>query len=120
MKNLVQPGRTITVTAPANVESGEGVLIGQLFGVCAGDAASGATLDLVTEGVFDLAKATADIFTVGAPVYWDAELKKARSGNDEDSNSAGANEALIGVAVAVAGAGASTVRVKLGQPVTLV
>lgn len=120
MKNLVQPGRTITVTAPANVESGEGVLIGQLFGVAAGDAENGASLDLVTEGVFDLAKATAAVFTVGAPVYWDTASREANSGEDDDSNSAGDNEALIGVAVAAAGAGASTVRVKLCTPVTLV
>lgn len=121
MKNLVQPGRTITVTAPATVESGEGVLIGQLFGVAAGDAANGASLDLVTEGVFDLDKWTTAVFTVGAPVFWDVATKSARTGNDEDSNSAGDNEALIGVAVAASGVGASTVRVKLApSPVTLV
>jgi predicted RecA/RadA family phage recombinase len=120
MKNYVQPGHNVTVAAPADTTSGQGVLIGQLFGVACGDAANGADLDLATVGVFDLAKAATAVFTVGAPVYWDADTKTARSGNDEDSNSAGTNEALIGVAIAAAGNGAATVRVRLGAPVQLV
>jgi predicted RecA/RadA family phage recombinase len=118
MKNLVQPGRTITVTAPANVESGEGVLIGQLFGVAAGDADNGESLDLVTEGVFDLAKNSASVFTVGAPVYFNPTDGNAHSNADEDSNSGGTVQ--IGVAVAAAGAGAATVRVRLTQPAVAV
>jgi predicted RecA/RadA family phage recombinase len=120
MKNLVQKGETLTLAAPYAVDSGEGVLIGQLFGVASGDAENGASVDIATVGVFDLAKTSAAVFTVGAPVYFDTATKTCRSGNDDDSNSAGENDALIGVAVAAAGAGASTVRVKLGQPVTLV
>jgi predicted RecA/RadA family phage recombinase len=121
MKNYVQPGNNITLAAsPYAVDSGEGVLVGQLFGVACGDAANGAEVDIATVGVFDLAKTSAAVFTVGAPVYFDAATQTCRSGNDDDSNSAGDNEALIGVAVAAAGAGATTVRVKLGTPVTLV
>lgn len=115
MKNLVQPGRTITVTAPANVDSGEGVLIGSLFGVAAGDAETGESLDLVTEGVFDLAKNAASVFTVGALVYFNATDGVCHSNAEEDSNSGGT--VRIGVAVAAAGAGGATVRVRLTQPV---
>ncbi len=118
MKNLVQPGRTITVTAPATVDSGDGVLIGSLFGVAAGDAATGESLDLVTEGVFALAKNSASVFTVGAFVYFNATDGNAHSNADEDSNSGGT--VRIGVAVAVAGAGATTVRVRLTQPAVAV
>lgn len=120
MKNYIQPGNNLTVAAPYAVDSGQGVLIGQIFGVACGDAGNGAEVDIATVGVFDLAKWTTAVFTVGAPVYFDTATKSVRSGNDDDSNSAGDNEALIGVAVAAAGAGASTVRVKLGPPVTLV
>jgi predicted RecA/RadA family phage recombinase len=120
MKNYVSPGNNLTVSAPYAVDSGVGVLLGQIFGVACSDADNGAEVDIATVGVFDLAKATAAVFTVGAPVYFDTATKTCRSGGDDDSNSAGDNEALIGVAVEAAGAGASTVRVKLGQPVTLV
>lgn len=122
MQNLVQPGRTITVTAPANVESGEGVLIGQLFGVAAGDADNGASLDLVTEGVFSLPKESADVFaSVGLPVYWEPTAKLVRSHSDTDSNSSGDTAALVGVTVEAAGTGVTTVKVKLApSPVTLV
>lgn len=120
MKNFVQMGNNLTLAAPYAVDAGQGVLIGQIFGVAAGDADNGADVDISTVGVFDLAKGPGDVFAVGAPVYFDVELRLCRSSGDQDSNSAGTNEALIGVAVAAVGAGATTVRVKLGTPVTLV
>jgi predicted RecA/RadA family phage recombinase len=120
MKNFIQPGDNLKVAAPYAVDSGQGVLIGQLFGVANSDADSAADVVISTVGVFDLAKPSAAIFTVGAPVYFDTASKTCRSGGDDDSNSAGDNEALIGVAVAAAGAGATTVRVRLIQPAVAV
>jgi predicted RecA/RadA family phage recombinase len=38
MKNFVQPGNTITLTAPYAVASGDGLLVGYIFGVAAGTA----------------------------------------------------------------------------------
>lgn len=120
MKNYIQPGANLDVSAPYEVNSGEGVLIGQLFGIANADAANGAAVVITTEGVFDIAKESAGVFaSVGAPVYFDIATKTARSHSDADSNSAGESEALIGVTVAAAGAGATTVRVKLGVPVAL-
>lgn len=120
MKNYVQPGVNLTLSAsPYAVDSGQGVLAGQLFGIACGDAENGAEVTIQTEGVFDIAKDSADVFTLGAPVYFDTATKTARSHTDTDSNSAGESEACIGVAVEAAGAGASTVRVKLGVPVAL-
>lgn len=119
MKNFVQPGDNLTVAAPYAVDSGEGVLIGQLFGIACGDAENGAEVDIATAGVFDIAKESADVFTVGAPVYFDTATKTARSHGDADSNSAGESEALIGVCTQAAGAGATTVRVKLCTPIAL-
>ena len=40
MKNYVQPGNTITLTAPYAVTSGDGFLVGSIFGVAAGDGPS--------------------------------------------------------------------------------
>ena len=120
MRKFVQPGRNIDVAAsPYEVDSGQGVLVGSLFGIANADAANGAPVVITTEGVFDITKNAADVFTVGAPVYFDTATKTARSHTDTDSNSAGDSEAQIGVAVAAAGAGASTVRVKLCTPVAL-
>ena len=39
MKNFIQPGDSLTVSAPYAVTSGQGVLIGALFGIAAYDAA---------------------------------------------------------------------------------
>ena len=36
MKNYVQPGNTITLTAPYTVASGDGLLVGSIFGIAAG------------------------------------------------------------------------------------
>lgn len=119
MKNFVQPGNNLTVAAPYAVNSGEGVLVGQLFGIAASDADNGADVDIATVGVFDIAKPSTHQFAVGAPVYFDTATKTARSHGDADSNSVGASEACIGVAVATASSSASTVRVKLGVPVAL-
>lgn len=119
MKNYVQPGDNLTVAAPYAVDSGQGVLIGQIFGIACGDAENGAEVDIATVGVFDIAKPSAVTFAVGEPVYFDTTAKQARAANDTDSNSAGDFEACIGVAVQAAGAGATTVRVKLGVPVAL-
>ncbi|MGE0154801.1 MAG: DUF2190 family protein [Reyranellaceae bacterium] len=115
MKTYVQPGTTITVTAPYAVASGAGCQVGSLFGVAANAADNGATdLEIVTEGVFDLVKADEQAWTVGAKVYWD-------NGNKVCTTDATAGQ-LIGVATkAVAGtAGLTTGRVRLngGAPAT--
>ena len=50
MKNYVQEGNTITVTAPATVTSGQLVVVGSISGVAAFDAASGADVEVTVEG----------------------------------------------------------------------
>ena len=54
MKNYVQPGNTITLAAPYAVTSGDGLLVGSIFGVAAGDAANAETVEVALTGVFDL------------------------------------------------------------------
>lgn len=72
MKNYIQPGEHITLTAPAAVSAGDAVLIGDIFGVAQGDAAQDELIVLVRRGVFTLTKTSAQAWTAGAKVYWDA------------------------------------------------
>lgn len=105
MRNYIQPGKTLTLPAPAAVLSGEGVVIGSIFGVAAGDAASGADVDLAVEGVFELPKVSALAIAIGDKVYWQTAEKlvsKTSSGNT-----------YIGVAVSAAANPSGTVRVRL-------
>lgn len=37
MKNFVMEGKTLTLTAPYALTSGQGLLVGSLFGVASGD-----------------------------------------------------------------------------------
>ena len=105
MKNYVQPGDVVGVTAPANVSSGAGVLVGSLFGVAVADALSGGEVQIAVNGVFDLPKVGSQAWTVGALIYWTGTAC---------TNVASTNK-LIGVAVAAVGSGAdeTTGRVRL-------
>ncbi len=107
MKNYVQPGATLTLTAPYAVTSGDGLLVGSIFGVAAGDASSGGTVEAALTGVFDLTKIGSQAWTVGAKVYWDDTNKRCTTVATDNT--------LIGVAVeAVAGgAGDAVGRVRL-------
>lgn len=70
MKNLVQNGAVITVIAAAAIVSGDGVKVGTLFGVAQKDAAIGESVGIVTTGVYELPKTSAQAWTVGAAVYF--------------------------------------------------
>jgi len=107
MKTYVQPGNTITLTAPYDVTSGDGLLVGAIFGIASGDALTGAEVEVVTTGVFDLTKAASQAWAVGDKVYWDNTNRVA-------TKTATANT-LIGVAVLAVGGTASetTGRVRL-------
>jgi predicted RecA/RadA family phage recombinase len=108
MTNYIQEGKTITVTAPAAVTSGQYVTVGAIRGVAAYDAAQGGAVEVETEGVFTLPKVTADAVAAGDLIYWDAVAGKV-------TNTAGTGaKPLVGVAIAAAGNGATSVDVKLG------
>lgn len=110
MKNYIQPGETVTLPAPVDVKSGDGVHVGSLFGVAAYDATTGTDVEVALEGVFELPKAAVAI-TVGAPLYW--------TGTACDP-AVVVGQALIGAAVAAAGSSATIVRVRLnGATVTV-
>ena len=54
MRNYIQPGNTLTLTAPAEIASGAVVIVGSIIGVANGDAENGAPVDVDTVGVFRL------------------------------------------------------------------
>jgi predicted RecA/RadA family phage recombinase len=70
MKNFIQPGDVVTVTAPRTVTAGEIVVVGLLAGVSVHAAASDTPVEIQTSGVFEVAKASAQAWaTVGLPIY---------------------------------------------------
>ncbi|GAA5073499.1 DUF2190 family protein [Roseibacterium beibuensis] len=106
MKTFIQPGAAMTVPAPAAKTSGDGVLVGSLFGIAQHTAESGADLTIQTVGVFTITKATGSAWTVGAKIYWDdsnSRCTTAESGNT-----------LVGVAAAAAGSADTVGAVRLG------
>jgi predicted RecA/RadA family phage recombinase len=106
MKNQIQKGEVITVPAPVGgIASGEGAIIGNIFGIAAYAAAEGDPLELATTGVYQLSKATAAVLTVGARVAWDNTAKNI--------NVLGAGRFPVGVATESAGNGITSVAVRL-------
>lgn len=94
MNNFVQEGKVLTLPAPYGVVSGAGFQVGALFAIATFDAAAGAPVEGVTEGVFTLPKTSTQAWAIGARVYWDDTNKRG----DTDSAKGG----LIGVATATA------------------
>ena len=76
MKNYLETGSTVVVTAPETVDSGEFIKVGSLYGVAPAAAASGAQVVLNRGGVYILPKVAADIWVAGAKLFWDASAKK--------------------------------------------
>lgn len=105
MKNFVQEGVTLTLTAPAAVSSGDGVLVGVIFGVANHDAESGADVEVTTKGVYTLTKVTGTAFTQGAALYWD-------NGNSRLTTTASGNT-LVGAAAVAAGSSDTTCQCRL-------
>ncbi len=103
MKNFVQKGNTITVAAPADVTSGQLVVVGSIVGIAAFAVSSGADVEITVEGVFELPKVTTDVIGQGDKLYWD-------SGQAKLTKTAGTgSKPLVGIATAAAGNGVTTV-----------
>ncbi|KAB2738549.1 MULTISPECIES: DUF2190 family protein [Brucella] len=84
MKNYIQPGDSVTVPAPADVKSGDLVVVGDLFGVAQFSAKAGDDVEIATKGVFGLPKVSAQAWSVGAKVYYvaaDKNISTTATGN---------------------------------------
>lgn len=111
MRNFIQSGDLIKVTAPAGgVTSGDGVLIGSLFGIAGGSAVEGGALTLATKGVYELPKLGTAVLGTGDKVSWDATNSRC--------DAPGSGLYPIGVAVEAAGNGSATVKVRLDGTAT--
>lgn len=113
MKNFVTEGQVITLTAPYAVGSGDGLLVGSLFGVATSAADNAADVEALTVGVVDLVKADGEAWDQGAEIYWDDANRECTT-TDTDN-------VLIGAAVRAEASGKLTGRVRLnGVTVTVV
>ena len=106
MKNYRQPGDTVTMTSPSGgLLSGDPVVIGAVFGIAAADAAQGDEVEIVTTGVFELAKSSG-VIAEGAIVWFDTS-----GGTIENTTLGGLFP--VGVAVKAALDADATVNVRL-------
>jgi len=107
MKNFVQPGRTLTASAPiGGVLAGEAILVGSIFGIATGSALEATEVEITTEGVFVLPKATGEAWSFGDALYWDADTKKLTKTSTDNKR--------VGAAVAAALSADTSGRIKLG------
>lgn len=112
MKNFIQPGDVVEVTAPDDTDhdgglSGDGVLVGSLFGIAVTDFVAGGKVEIKTTGVYDLPKEPSQAWAQGVKVYWD-------DGNAYATTTSSTNK-QIGVAILPVAGGAGDVigRVRL-------
>lgn len=96
MRNYRATGEILTVTAPSGgVLSGNLVIVGSIIGVAQKDAAEGDPVAIVTTGVFEFSKVSAQAWTQGETAVYAAEQT---DGTFLMTSSSGGNT-LIGVAV---------------------
>jgi predicted RecA/RadA family phage recombinase len=109
MTNMVGEGDVLTLVAPGQVEAGDVVIVGSIFGVAAQAAGNGAPFDCRVAGIFDLKKVEAEAWAQGVPIYWDQaqSLATTVAGPEENPNT------RIGVAVELAANDKPTGRVRL-------
>ena len=106
-KTYIQPGRVLTVPAPAGgALSGAPVLIGSLFGVAQHDAVQGQDLEILTAEVVELPKATPLAVDLGDRLFWNA--------GDGVLDKTATAQLCVGVAVLPAASADAVVQVKLG------
>ncbi|WP_137128927.1 DUF2190 family protein [Rhizobium sp. FY34] len=105
MKNFVQPGKTLDLTAPAGgIVSGQAALFGALFGVANFSAAEGQPVAVDVEGVFTLPKAVGAL-AEGVKAYWTGtQISGTASGNT-----------LVGHIVKAAASDATSVQVRIAN-----
>lgn len=106
MQNFISEGDVVSVAAPYALDSGDGCLVGTLFGVAVTAAAEAATVQIKTSGVFTMPKTSAQAWTVGAAIYWDDTNKVCTTTSTSNT--------LVGKAMAAASNPSSTGRVRIG------
>lgn len=108
MKNGVQNGKVIELTASRQLSSGDGYLQGSVFAVATADVANGAVGEFLTETVVSLPKTSAQAWAQGDQIYWDDTNHRL------DNTNVGR---VVGVATAVAANPSATGSIKLPEAV---
>ena len=103
MKNYIQPSNTITLTAPYAVASGDGLLVGSIFGVATGTAALGEAVEAALVGVYDLKKVASQAWAAGDKIYWDNTAKNTTKTLTSNTLIGVATEAVAGGATDLIG-----------------
>lgn len=104
MKNFKALGNALALTAPYAVASGNGALIGAIFGVAKIAIASGAKGPFEVVGVYELPK-DGNAIAEGVKVYWDNTNRRVTA--------TATNNTLIGAATLARLAADTTVTVRL-------
>ncbi len=107
----VQEGDYLEVALPYARKSGEGVLVGSIFGVCVVDGAQNDVINIHTKGVYGLVAATGagTDATQGAKTYWDNTNKRLTP--------VSTNNTLIGTFAVAKATTDAAARVKLNEAV---
>jgi predicted RecA/RadA family phage recombinase len=71
VKNFVQPANVVTVRAPRDLKSGDGFVLGKLFGICTVDVKSGGICVALVEGGVALTRAAGVTVNEGDAVEFD-------------------------------------------------
>lgn len=108
MKTYRGEGRTVTLTAPYTITSGQWVKIGSILGIAGAPAASGEKFACWVEGEYEVTKVGSQAWAEGVKVYFDNDLKKFTTANVSGGISAGVATKATG-----AGAGETTSWVRL-------
>lgn len=103
--NYVQKGRVLSVVAPYSRVAGEAAMIGSLLGVAHYDVTNGAVGVFDFEGTWNLAKTSAQAWTLGDKIYWNAGTKFVTNVPTDGP--------LVGTAMATAANPSDTGRVRL-------
>jgi predicted RecA/RadA family phage recombinase len=103
MKNYVQPGNIITLIAPYAVTSGDGLLVGSIFGVASGTAILGDSVETAVEGVYDLKKVASQAWAAGDRIYWDNTARQTTKTLTANTLIGVATEAVAGGATDLIG-----------------
>ena len=98
MKNYIQPGHTLTLAAPYDVASGQGLLVGAIFGIATHDALEGAEVETQLTGVVEINKVGSQAWSAGDKIYWDNTARRATTVATDNTT--------VGVAVLPVGSGA--------------
>ncbi|MCX4195108.1 DUF2190 family protein [Methylobacterium organophilum] len=82
MKNFIMEGSTLTVPAPTGgAVSGLPVISGLMVGIATTTQPQGSPVAVKTNGVFELPKVSAQAWTIGQAIYWDAAAGNATTSN---------------------------------------